>query len=528
MARIIKRNVSQFLKNRLQSNNTINNTVNKPPAGLTGSTNPPVAGLTGSPYRNNQDPIGKLLPQYAPDGIRSSYRYGRGLKAPKYAENPIVGQYRTNLMGLEKNQPAPFESKYKSQIDNALSNIQNRRAFDLNTDKNYQTLYNQMREGYMQAGDRAMRNAMGNAASLTGGYGNSYAQAVGQQAYDNYLQNLNSRNLELMNAAYGMYRDENADRYNQLRALQGLDDTDYGRYRDRVGDYKDNRNYMAGRYNSERNFDYDKYKDRLAQYNYESQFNYNAEKDALAQRNLEREMGYKRGQDLLAQRNLDRQFGYTRSRDDLAQQNWLKEFEYNKAKDDLAQQNYIEERDWNRSQMGMSGGGSGGSGGGGGRRGGGGGGRRRGGSGRRRSGRGYGGSGGGGSTGDLINALSMGGGVLGGVLNGVTGNNKVSGGYHPYTAKVFNRLRSGEINNEQAYDLMLDGYEKGYIEGQDFNDALRASGVDEKAALKKEQLRQNRFKLQPVEKLKNTNSNALMDKVNDNLRKQKIWKGKKK
>ena len=43
----------------------------------------------------------------------------------------------------------------------------------------------------MQQGKQAMQDTMGQAAALTGGYGSTYGQAVGQQQYDAYLQNLN-------------------------------------------------------------------------------------------------------------------------------------------------------------------------------------------------------------------------------------------------------------------------------------------------------------------------------------------------
>ena len=54
---------------------------------------------------------------------------------------------------------------------------------------------------------------------------------------------------QLQQAAYDMYRDEGDTMRSNLGMLQGMDDTDYGRYRDDVGDYWTMLNYLYGKYN---------------------------------------------------------------------------------------------------------------------------------------------------------------------------------------------------------------------------------------------------------------------------------------
>ena len=61
-------------------------------------------------------------------------------------------------------------------------------------------MYRAYAESYRRRGQLAMRDAMGQASALTGGYGSSYAQSVGQQEYDGYLQSLG----EVMPELYGM------------------------------------------------------------------------------------------------------------------------------------------------------------------------------------------------------------------------------------------------------------------------------------------------------------------------------------
>ena len=69
-------------------------------------------------------------------------------------------------------------------------------------------LYRSYADRYVQNGRLAMRDTMGSAAALTGGYGSSYAQAVGQQQFDEYLRQLGEALPELYGMAYQRYADE--------------------------------------------------------------------------------------------------------------------------------------------------------------------------------------------------------------------------------------------------------------------------------------------------------------------------------
>lgn len=79
---------------------------------------------------------------------------------------------------------------------------------------------------------------MGQAAALTGGYGSSYAQAVGQQAYDRYLGELASLVPELRQAALAEYTQEGkvlTDRYGLLRQQESAA---YDRWQDTVAQWQ--------------------------------------------------------------------------------------------------------------------------------------------------------------------------------------------------------------------------------------------------------------------------------------------------
>ena len=98
-------------------------------------------------------------------------------------------------------------------------------TFDLNKDK----LYQQYRDLYAQMGRGAMEDTMGQAAALTGGYGSTYSQNAGQQAYNSYLQKLNEVVPELYTAAYNRYNQEGQNLMNLYTMARSNADSAYER-----------------------------------------------------------------------------------------------------------------------------------------------------------------------------------------------------------------------------------------------------------------------------------------------------------
>ena len=78
----------------------------------------------------------------------------------------------------------------------------------------------------------AMGDAIGQASAMTGGYGNSYAQSVGQQMYQKEMQNLNDIVPELYQMAYDKYNQEGQDLYNQYGMLTDDYDRGYAKHMD--------------------------------------------------------------------------------------------------------------------------------------------------------------------------------------------------------------------------------------------------------------------------------------------------------
>ena len=157
------------------------------------------------------------------------------------------------LEQVKASKPDAYQSRWDDELTSLYDQIRNRKKFsyDMGTDP----LYLQYREQYQRLGRLAMQDTMGQAATLTGGYGSTYGEQVGQQAYNAYLQNLNDIVPQLQQQAYQRYQDEGTDLYSQYSLVKGRDDTDYGRYRDTVSDYYSDLSDARSAYNSERSLD---------------------------------------------------------------------------------------------------------------------------------------------------------------------------------------------------------------------------------------------------------------------------------
>ncbi len=172
-----------------------------------------------------------------------------------YQESDRVKKLAERLAQLESQKPGDWTGgQYGQQMQEALDAIRKRKKFsyDLNGD----ALYQQYKDKYVQQGKQAMQDTVGQAAALTGGYGSTYGQAVGQQQYDAYLQNLNDVVPELYQLALSRYQMEGDDLKTQYSLLADQYQQEYGQYRDKVGDWQTERNFLSGRYDSERNLDY--------------------------------------------------------------------------------------------------------------------------------------------------------------------------------------------------------------------------------------------------------------------------------
>lgn len=177
---------------------------------------------------------------------------------PGYAYDPSTNdayqQALAALQAAQKETPA-YSGTYDGQLQELYNQIVNRDKFkyDLNAD----ALYQQYKDQYINQGQLAMMDTMGQAAALTGGYGSSYGQSVGQQTYQQYLKGLNDKIPELYGLALDQYNQEGQQLQNQYAMLGDLRDEEYGRYQDALAEYWRNLDYLQEQADSEYNRGYE-------------------------------------------------------------------------------------------------------------------------------------------------------------------------------------------------------------------------------------------------------------------------------
>lgn len=119
------------------------------------------------------------------------------------------------------------KTSYTDQIKELMSQIQNREDFEYDVDKD--TLFQQALASAMGSGKSAMQDTIGQASSLTGGYGSTYATSAGNQAYNAFIEDAYNNLPEYYNMALQAYQMEGQEMYQQLDMLNTADATEWGR-----------------------------------------------------------------------------------------------------------------------------------------------------------------------------------------------------------------------------------------------------------------------------------------------------------
>lgn len=255
-------------------------------------------------------------------------------KYDTYNPSDAVNNYQSQFQNHEANKVGDWTGgTYGTALNELLNKINNREKFsyDLNGD----ALYQQYKDQYMTQGKMAMMDTMGQAAAATGGYGNSYAQSVGQQTYQGYLQQLNDRVPELYQMALSKYNMEGDQLLNQYNVTSDAYNREYGQHRDSVADWENTWNRLYTAYNNERNWDYGQFSDAQQHKLNEYELAYGKLQDALNRADTNywnsRNFDYGKYSD-------DRNLSYGQHRDEIADEQWKKnydlavdQFEANKA-----------------------------------------------------------------------------------------------------------------------------------------------------------------------------------------------------
>lgn len=188
----------------------------------------------------------------------------------EYTESDAVKKWREQMEAHMGTKPAAYTSQWQPQIDSTVNNILNRKDFQY--DVNGDALYQQYKDRYTTLGQQAMMDTMGQAAKLTGGYGNSNAQMVGQQAYQGYLQGLTDKIPELAQLAQQRYAQIGQDLYQKYGLLSTQEQNAYQNWLNTYNQWLTERDYLSGRYDTERGYDYGVYRDSVADEQWKAQF----------------------------------------------------------------------------------------------------------------------------------------------------------------------------------------------------------------------------------------------------------------
>lgn len=145
-----------------------------------------------------------------------------------------TGKASADVDKWRASRPASYKDTYASAISSLLASLAGRKfSYDPKSDP----AYSAMRDRYLSDARLAMEDAAGDASGKTGGFSNSYAQSVGNQAYGKTMGDFADILPELYEAAYDRYSDDGDDMEARLKLLSTLSGDEWDRYNDSIKNY---------------------------------------------------------------------------------------------------------------------------------------------------------------------------------------------------------------------------------------------------------------------------------------------------
>lgn len=187
--------------------------------------------------------------------------------APTYSDSAATTQARQQADTYAKAYRDGISSGYNSSYADSINKladkyVNNEFDYDVNSDSTYQSYSDK----YKREGAKAQENAQGAYATNTGGYTNSYAQTAGLRTYGEYMDELAEKIPSLKNEKLQSWQQEQENTLNQISMLQGLDDTQYQRFRDNLQDNYDFMNYYENKYSTSKGLDMSEFQNELAKW----------------------------------------------------------------------------------------------------------------------------------------------------------------------------------------------------------------------------------------------------------------------
>ncbi len=223
------------------------------------------------------DQAGMDAAHAAAEALRAGYGYSGGEDGSEYIPLPKEEKKPSGTShGFSYGSAPSYADKYTAKIESLLGDILSRDKFSYDALKD--PLYQQYKESYTRGGEQAMKDALGQVSARTGGLASSYAGSVAQQTYDGYMDALADKVPELYQLAYSMYLDDIDSKVRDLGLLQGMSDSEYGRYRDTMSDWR-----------NDRDFAYGVYRDDVADERYAGELAYQIGRDQLSDQRYQQE-----------------------------------------------------------------------------------------------------------------------------------------------------------------------------------------------------------------------------------------------
>jgi len=144
---------------------------------------------------------------------------------------------RSEYDSLAAARPAAYRSSFDEQLAALYDEIAGREPFSY--DPAADVTYQRAAEDYQRRGRTAMEDTVGRGAALTGGYGSSYAQAAGQQAYGRQLEELAALIPQLEENARARYEARGAAAERQYDRLLRQQQEEYDRWQQGQEDWRD-------------------------------------------------------------------------------------------------------------------------------------------------------------------------------------------------------------------------------------------------------------------------------------------------
>lgn len=239
-------------KNTTKSNskNTSNNGSKNTPK----SSNPTFDGV-------DQKYMDIAFEEYKPSEKENYYlgerdKYGQSMvdkinAGPQFSESVTkTFEWIDGQLEYFKNGKTSWDDKIFGQVEA----IENREKFEYDVDNDQ--LFQQALASAMNSGKTAMQDTIGQASSLTGGYGSTYATSAGNQAYNEFIEDAYDNLPQYYQMALDAYKAEGEEMYNLLGVYAQMGEQEWNR---NVDSFTTALNYG----NSQRDFEYGVYQDDI-------------------------------------------------------------------------------------------------------------------------------------------------------------------------------------------------------------------------------------------------------------------------